>query len=139
MRTRPFLFAVSLIAGLSGCASQIAGTEDLDCSNAAECRVHVFVKCSGSCATAVDHDRVIGKRNGEIVWEMQNQAGQTYAFDRVNGLVFAAGSTKFPCHVEANGARFSCTNHGDREQYKYTINLVGSPAVGPLDPWVVNN
>jgi hypothetical protein len=71
---------------------------------------------------------------------MQNQAGQAYAFDRVNGIVFPADSSaNFRCHVEANGARFSCTNRGDRGQYKYTVNLVGSPAVRPFDPWVVNN
>jgi hypothetical protein len=131
---------MTLIAFLSGCASQTVSTEDLNCSNTPDCRLHVFVKCTGSCATAVDHERVIGKRNGEIVWEMQNQAGQAYAFDRVNGIVFPADlSANFRCHVEANGARFSCTNRGDRGQYKYTVNLVGSPAVRPLDPWVVNN
>lgn len=139
MKTRTFLPAITFVTVLAACVTAM-GKQDLDCSNAAECRVQVSVKCAASCAIDVDHERVIGKRNGQIVWELQNQSGQTYRFDRTKGIVFPTDSrTNFACHVEADGARFSCSNRGDRGEYKYTVNLAGSPAVGPLDPWVVNN
>jgi len=114
---------------------------EINCNVVATCRVQVSVACSGAlCSAAVDFDRVLGKRNGEIVWEIVNQTGQTYAFDRAKGIAFAADPNgNFDCHVEASGGRFSCKNAGRRGEYKYTVNLVGSPTVGPLDPWVVNN
>ena len=139
MKMRAFLFAVPLAAA-AGCAPlQTSLNPMLDCSNAADCRVQVTVNCNfGQCGTVVQYDTVIGKRNGDIVWEMQNATGQSYTFDRNNGIVFGSGGV-FQCHVEANGARYSCKNRGDPGNYKYTINLAGSPAAAPLDPFVRNN
>ena len=143
MRTRALLLPVVFGAAVTGCAPlRTATNPELDCRNAAECRVQVSVNCTFAfaCGTTVEYERIIGKRNGEIVWELQNQPTQSYTFDRTNGIVFPSDSrTNFRCHVEADGRRFSCTNRGDPGQYKYTINLTGSPSVGPLDPWVVNN
>jgi hypothetical protein len=138
------LLSCWLIVGtvLLGCAPMSTmGLQQVDCNVVATCRVQVSVACSGAlCSASVDFGRVIGKRNGEIVWEIVNQTGQTYAFDRSKGIAFSADPNRtFDCHVEAGGGRFSCTNRGDRGEYKYTVNLVGSPTVGPLDPWVVNN
>lgn len=138
-----WLLSCGLVAStiLIGCTSlRSGGDRELNCSNSATCRVQVSVKCSGACSISVDFGRVIGKRNGDIVWEIVNQTGQTYAFDRHNGIVFPTDSNRnFDCHVEASGTRFSCKNRGDRGEYKYTVNLVGAPTVAPLDPWVVNN
>ena len=138
-----WLLSCGLVAStiLIGCSSlRIGGDHELNCNNVATCRVQVSVKCFGGCSASVDFDRVIGKRNGEIVWEISNQAGDTYEFDRSRGIVFPTDTNgNFRCHVEASGGRFSCTNRGDRGEYKYTVNLVGAPTVGPLDPWVVNN
>jgi hypothetical protein len=138
------LLSCCLIVGtvLLGCAPQsTVAVHELNCHVVATCRVQVSVACSGAlCSASVDFDRVIGKRNGEIVWEIVNQTGQTYAFDRNNGIAFSADPNRnFDCHVEASGGRFSCKNRGDRGEYKYTVNLVGSPTVAPLDPWVVND
>ncbi len=126
---------------LIGCTSlSTGGDRELNCNNSATCRVQVSVQCPGACSTSVDFGRVIGKRNGNIVWEIINQSGQSYAFDRNNGIVFPTDSNRnFDCHVEASGGRFLCKNRGDRGEYKYTVNLVGAPTVAPLDPWVVNN
>jgi hypothetical protein len=57
-----------------------------------------------------------------------------------NGIVFPNGGTEFvDCRVEANGRRFMCHNkHTKPGRYKYTINITGSPAVPPLDPFVDN-
>ena len=140
---RRLLLSCGLVTStiLIGCSSLRSGGEtEADCRNVATCRVQVSVKCVGACSVAVNFDRVIGKRNGEIVWEISNQSGQAYEFDRVRGIVFPTDSNRnFDCHVEASGGRFSCKNRGDRGDYKYTVHLVGAPAVGPLDPWVVNN
>lgn len=137
------LLSCGLIAStlLVGCSSlRTGGDRETDCNNVATCRVQVSVKCFGVCSTSVNFDRVIGKRNGEIVWEISNQPGQTYEFDRSNGIVFPTDTSRnFDCHVEASGGRFSCKNRGDRGEYKYTVNVVGAPTVRPLDPWVVNN
>jgi hypothetical protein len=138
------LLSCSLIAStcLLGCSSIRAGADQVvDCNAVPTCRVQVSVKCFGVlCNASVDFGRVIGKRNGEIVWEISNQTGQSYAFDRNNGIVFLRDTNRnFDCHVEASGGRFSCKNRGDRGEYKYTVNLVGAPTVGPLDPFVVNN
>jgi len=123
---------------LTSCAAPPVRTADLDCRNTPDCRVQVSVNCSMSifCSIAVDHDRVLGRRNGKIDWELQTPG---YTFNSVNGIVFPSAPAIFSCHQEANGRRFSCDNRGDPGEYKYTINVVGSPAVGPLDPWVVNN
>ncbi len=138
MTIRALFVALLVGAAVAGCSfNPIATAQDLDCRNAADCRVRVSVNCSPACAAAVDHERVFGKRNGDIVWELQNQA---YSFNRTNGIVFSSDSQgNFRCQVEANGRKVQCSNRGDRGEYKYTVNLVGSPSVGPLDPWVVNN
>jgi len=58
-----------------------------------------------------------------------------------NGIVFASGGSQFfDCHVEANGRRFTCRDRNtEAGRFKYTVNVTGSPAVPPLDPWIVNN
>jgi len=139
MKTRAplLLLAVLTAAVLAGCAAPPVRTADLDCRNTPDCRVQMSVNCfMAICNIAVDHDRVFSRANGKIDWEIQTVG---YTFDRNNGIVFPSALAVFQCHAEANGRRFSCANRGDRGEYKYTINLVGSPSVGPLDPWVVNN
>jgi hypothetical protein len=130
--------AVLTATALAGCAGPPVRTADLDCRNTPECRVQVSVNCVMGvfCSIAVDHDRVIGRRNGKIDWEVVTPS---YTFDGANGIVFPTAPAVFRCHVEANGRRFSCDNRGDRGEYKYTVNLAGSPGVGSLDPWVVND
>ena len=137
MKKRAFLIAVPF-AFATGCTPlQTSLNPSLDCRNSADCRVQVTVNCSfGKCGVVVQYDTVLGKRNGDIVWEVQNAAGQSYTFDRTNGIAFS--SNVFQCNVEANGARYKCHNNGDSGKYKYTINLAGAPAAAPLDPWVVN-
>jgi len=46
------------------------------------------------------------------------------------------------CQVIANGRAFQCEDahqHSEPTGYGYTVTLQGSPAVAPLDPFVVNN
>jgi hypothetical protein len=133
MIERALLLAVFTAIVLAGCAITPVSTQDLDCRNTPDCRVLVSVTCATTCAVTVDHDRVHSRRNGKIDWELQSPA---YTFDPANGIVFQGA---FACHVEANGRKYSCDNNAGPGQYKYTVNLLGSPAVGPLDPWVVND
>jgi hypothetical protein len=140
MKMRAFLIAVPF-AVATGCTPlQTSMNPVLDCRNSADCRVQVTVNCGfGKCGVVVQYDTVLGKRNGDIVWEMQNASGQSYSFDGNNGIVFpSAPAGLFDCHPEANGAKYTCKNRGDSGKYKYTINVAGSPAASPLDPWVVN-
>jgi hypothetical protein len=140
MKTRALLSLLALLIAIlpAACAPPAVKTADLDCSNTPDCRIQVSVNCFMTmfCSAAVDHDRVISRRNGKIDWEIVTTG---YTFGSANGIVFATAPAVFQCHVEANGRRYSCANRGDRGEYKYTINLTGSPAVGALDPWVVNN
>ena len=140
MKTPALLLLLAMLTALApgGCAAPPFRTADLDCRNTPDCRVQVSVSCSttGSCNIVVDHDRVLSRPNGKIDWEIQSSG---YTFDGTRGIVFPTALAVFQCHVEANGRRFSCANRGDRGEYKYTVNLAGSPSVGPLDPWVVNN
>lgn len=139
MKTRAPVSVLAVLTAmlLASCAPPAVRTADLDCSNTPECRLQVSVNCAMAmfCSIAVDHDRVIGRRNGKIDWEIVT-TGYTFG---ANGIVFPTGTAVFQCHVEANGRRFSCANRGDRGEYKYTVALTGSPTVGALDPWVVNN
>ena len=140
MRTRVLLLAVLVTAAVTACAPlQTSRMAQLDCNTTPQCRVQVFVDCPFFCGIVVEYDKVVGKRNGDIVWELQNKPNQSYAFDRTNGIVFPSAPSVFDCHVEANGLRFTCKNRGDKGEYKYTVNLSGLPTVTPLDPWVVNN
>jgi hypothetical protein len=136
MTTRGVLLAVLGAVELAGCTISPLRTQELDCRNTPDCRVQVSVNCAATCAAAVDHDRVLSRRNGKIDWVLETPG---YTFNRTNGIVFPSAPEKFPCHVEADGRRYSCDNNAGPGEYKYTVNLVGSPAVAPLDPWVVNN
>jgi hypothetical protein len=85
----------------------------------------------------VDIDTVDVPRGNSpnITWQIIS-AGYTFPS---NGIVIAGGEGEFDCHVEANGRRFMChDNHRKPGKYKYTVNLSGSPAVPPLDPWIDN-
>jgi hypothetical protein len=140
MKMRAFLIGVPFVVATGCTPLQTSLNPVLDCRNSADCRVQVTVNCGfGKCGVVVQYDTVLGKRNGDIVWEMQNASGQSYSFDRNNGIVFPTAPTgAFDCHEEANGARYSCKNRGDAGKFKYTINVAGSPPATSLDPWVVN-
>ena len=131
-------FLVVIVAGvLYGCAgTPPISKSPLTCNSAEQCKVTVQVAHS---KITVDHDTVEA-RGFDVVWEIANASGQSYQFDRNEGIEFKtnAGRQVFRCHVEANGNRYKCMNHKDPGQYEYRVALVGTPAVPPLDPWVVN-
>ena len=141
-RPRVLLLAASALA-VAGCASQPGGPQSLDltCNSAQQCRVVVTVDCpSTGCRIAVDHPQVFARGN-DIVWIVANKPGQAYAFPVAAGIAFktAAGQGGFSCHVEASGNRYACMNRGVPGRHEYAVRLDGSPAVPPLDPWIVNN
>ncbi|MEO8535884.1 MAG: hypothetical protein ABI533_00035 [Betaproteobacteria bacterium] len=141
---RRLRWAIAVVAAVAliGCAAPRGGDEsaDVTCNSAQQCRVEVRVDCSKQpCRIVVDHPNVFARGN-DIVWTVVNNAGQSYAFSRDDGVAFksAAGRAAFSCHREANQARFACMNHRTPGRFEYAIRLDGSPPVGPLDPWVVN-
>lgn len=128
------LFAVPLT-----CVSQPSSDgRTLRCTGQT-CDLQVAVACSsGVCVASIDKGTVqVPQGNSpNIIWQLQNPA---YTFPS-NGIVIANGGTEFDnCHVEANGRRFKCHDkHTKAGRYKYTVNITGSPAVPPLDPFVDN-
>ena len=140
MSPKTFFPAIVYCATLLGCATQPfdGGEKTLRCTGQ-NCDVQVAVTCSLSvfCTASVDNDTVQVSRGNSpnITWQMMNPG---YTFPS-NGIVIANGGAEFDCHVEANGRRFTChDNHTRSGKYKYTINVSGSPAVPPLDPWIDN-
>lgn len=135
-------FVLVVAAGvLYGCAgTPPISKSPLTCNSPEQCVVIVrVINCPSHCAISVRYDTVEA-RGFDVVWKMENDSGQSYAFDSNKGIEFKtnAGKQVFNCHVEANGNRYKCNNHKDPGQYEYGVTLVGTPAVPPLDPWVVN-
>ena len=136
------VIAWTAIAGVVGCASTSGGQEGADfvCNSAQQCRVSVEVTCAqGACRASVDHPRVRSRGN-DIVWVLVNKPGQSYTFSTNDGIAFKtqAGQSVFNCHREANEQRFACMNRRDPGEYEYAVRIAGTPAVPPLDPWIVN-
>jgi hypothetical protein len=139
------LAALTMLAVLaaSGCAGPPFSPEphDLTCNSAQQCKVEVSVACTGgACKLSVDHPRVFAK-GFAVVWNIVNNAGQSYKFADDNGIAFKteAGRNAFRCHVEENGGRIACMNRGTAGTFEYGVRVSGMPAVPPLDPWVVNH
>jgi hypothetical protein len=134
--------ALVFCATLFGCATSPFGPDGktLRCTGQ-NCDVQVAVSCSLGlfCRASVDSETVQVSRGNSpnITWQMIS-AGYTFPS---NGIVFASGASQFSeCHVEANGRRFTCKDRNtEAGKFKYTVNISGSPAVPPLDPWVVND
>ena len=142
---RACLTACGIAILAAGCASTRGGPEsggaaDLTCNSAQQCRVQVSVACTPACTLAVDHPHVFARGNA-VVWEIVNRPGQSYSFASDDGIRFKteAGRGAFRCHREANGNRVACANRGDKGEFEYAVRVAGSPAVPPLDPWVVNH
>jgi hypothetical protein len=140
MSARAFFSAIVFCAALLGCATSPFGVDvrTLRCTGQ-NCDVQVAVSCSLGlfCTASVDHETVQVSRGNSpnITWQMISPG---YAFPS-NGIVFASGGTQFDCHVEANGRRFACRDRNTAPgKFKYTVNVTGSPAVPPLDPFVSN-
>lgn len=135
--------ALVLVAGIHGCAAPPGGgpqPRDLVCHSAQQCRVQVEVSCgAGGCRAAVDHPRVFAQGN-DVVWIVENKAGQSYAFPADDGIFFKtdAGRNAFRCRREGGGDRYACMNRKTKGTFEYGVRLSGSPAVPTLDPWVVN-
>ena len=141
VRVAASIAAVALLALLHGCA-KVPGEESTDfvCHSAQQCRVTVEVNCGASgCRASVDHPRVLARGN-DVVWIVDNKPGQSYAFRIEDGVFFKtdAGRQAFRCHREAAANRYACMNNRAPGTYEYGIQLIGSPAVPTLDPWVVN-
>ncbi len=63
-----------------------------------------------------------------------------YTFEK-DGIVIEKAEGEFvDCRAAKDGKSFSCLNkHTKPGKYKYTVKLVGKPAIEPLDPVLVND
>jgi hypothetical protein len=92
----------------------------------------------------VDNPKLYKHGPGHRVrWIIDNAPGQAYKFPSPpppDGIAFGStGSSVFRC-TRIDDINFRCVDpDGPVGEYKYTISLSGSPAVTPLDPWVVND
>ena len=134
-----FLISACSTTGFSKTAPPVSST----CHSAQQCAVPVEVDCGHSpCVIRISSQFTNVDANGfDVVWQIVPKAGQSYKFKDPGGIAFkdAEGQQTFRCHSEANGARVKC--HSDVKNgkaYEYGIDLVGSPPVSPLDPWIVN-
>jgi hypothetical protein len=129
---------------LSACASfspEAPPPPTLTCHSALQCVVKVEVTCAQSpCTISVNHLNV-DANNNDVVWEIVAKAGQSYKFKDPGGIFFktSSGQNAFQCHAEANATRYKCHGNRNGQTYEYGIELVGSPPVNKLDPWVVNH
>jgi hypothetical protein len=112
------------------------------CQSAQQCRIPVEVDCAHSPCTIriASQFENVDTKAFSVVWEIVRKPGQSYTFKNPAGIFFksAAGQHAYNCHREANGERFSCQGNKDGKQYKYGIELTGTPAVRKLDPWIVS-
>lgn len=134
-----FLISACSTTGFSKTAPPVSST----CHSAQQCAVPVEVDCGHSpCVITISSQFTNVDANGfDVVWQLVPKAGQSYTFKDPGGIGFkdAEGQQLFRCHPEANGARFKChSNTKNGKPYEYGIELVGSPPVSPLDPWIVN-
>ena len=134
-----FLISACSTVGFSKTAPPVSST----CRSAQQCAVPVEVDCGQSpCVVRISSQFTNVDANGfDVVWQIVPKAGQSYTFKDPGGIGFkeAEGQQLFNCHPEANGARFKChSNVKNGKPYEYGIDLVGSPPVSPLDPWIVN-
>ena len=141
MSAKALFPAIVFCAVLLGCATSPfgGGEKTLRCTGQ-NCDVEVAVSCSLGffCIASVNNTTVEVTRGNSpnITWQMISPG---YTFPS-NGIVIQDAGSEFDnCHVEANGRRFACHNkHTKPGKYKYTVNVAGSPAVPPLDPWIAN-
>jgi hypothetical protein len=145
-RTVVFSLAVALLFAMTGCGTlvtaQTAPPVNATCHSAQQCTVPVVVTCSATCAitSPVDTDNI--DANGfDVVWEIVSNSGQSYTFKNPGGIFFkdSEGQQLFTCGPEMNGKKFRChSTTKNAKPYKYGIELVGTPTVSKLDPWIVN-
>jgi len=141
MSAKALSAAIVLSAGLLACATNpFGGDAKLLRCQGQNCDVQVAVSCSlgAFCTAFVDSETVQVPRGNSpnITWQLMSPG---YTFPS-NGIVIPDGGNEFvDCRVEANGRRFMCHDKHTRPgKYKYTVNITGSPAVPPLDPFVDN-
>jgi hypothetical protein len=142
------VFASFVLTGCGGVDSGFKTSEfknpppPVTCHSAQQCTVPVEVNCTASpCAITVQSQYLNMAANGfAVVWEIVAKPGQSYKFKNPGGIFLktAAGQQAFHCDAEMNDAKFSCHGNRDSKTYEYGIELVGSPPVSKLDPWIVN-
>lgn len=135
------VICASLLYGCAPLSTKTPPAPSLNCNSAANCVVPVEVNCTSTpCAITVGHANV-APHGFAVVWEIVEKSGQSYRFKNPGGVFFktAGGTSAFECHTQMNDKQYRCQGNRDGQPYEYGIELVGTPPVGRLDPWIVNN
>jgi len=138
------LSALIFSALVGGCAiERMSPPEhpDRDCQSAEQCTIPVEVDCDHSPCRIKVTLQSVAAHGFAVVWEIVQKPGQSYRFANPGGVFFKtpAGQNAFRCQSEANDKRYRCMGNRDGKTYEYGIELVGTPPVKKLDPWIVNN
>jgi hypothetical protein len=148
-RVAPLRLAAVLFASIvmSGCSTFAPGASttpppvSFTCHSAQQCTVKVVVDCAHSpCTITVPGADNVAANGFDVVWEIVPAAGQSYVFKNPGGISFKTqeGAASFSCHAEMNDTRYRCHGNRNGNAYEYGIELVGTPQVAILDPWIVN-
>jgi hypothetical protein len=134
-----YLVSVAAALMLSACATH--GFDGHAGGMCNEANTHcVQVTVSGG-TIAVDREKLRVRGPSHVIfWRINNAGGQNYSFP-ANGIDFDtdSGKKQFSC-VRQQPTVFRCLDpNSERGEFKYTVRLEGSPAVKPLDPWVIND
>jgi hypothetical protein len=145
----PFTATVVFAIAMSGSAAAAPAASSArkpppvsyTCHSAQQCAIRVLVECASSpCRMSVPGQENVSANGFDVVWEIVQSPGQSYLFRNPGGIRFksAEGRKAFRCHAEMRGARYSCHGNRNGRSYEYQIELVGTPPVSVLDPWIVN-
>jgi hypothetical protein len=148
-RATPLRLAAAVCASIvvSGCSTFAPGASttpppvSFTCHSAQQCTVKVVVDCTHSpCTIKVPGADNVAANGFDVVWEIVPAAGQSYVFKNPRGIFFKTqeGDAAFSCHAEMSDARYRCHGNRNGNAYEYGIELVGTPRVAILDPWIVN-
>jgi hypothetical protein len=133
--------SASLLYGCAPLSIKTPPAPSLNCNSAANCIVPVNVDCTSTPCTITVGYANVALHGFAVVWEIVEKSGQSYQFKNPSGVFFktAGGTSAFNCHAQMNNKQYRCQGNRDGQTYVYGIELVGTPSVNPLDPWIVNN
>jgi hypothetical protein len=89
----------------------------------------------------VDVPKLVKKgQDHTITWYIDNEDTQDYKFPE-SGIAFKTSDGKdvFNCALRGNYVYRCVDRSWKKGEFEYAVKVAGSPAVPPLDPWVVNN
>jgi hypothetical protein len=139
---RRFLVIPALALALGACAPTNMGLAENALASNPFCNAanNRCITVSVANGQIIAGDLLISSANHIIWWQMAT-AGYRFPDD---GITIASTlPNEFTCRVALQGLIYFCVNRNTTtgtgiKKYKYSVKVTGSPAVPPLDPWILN-